>query len=409
MAGKRGMGLRPHKKSDFSGWKSVDIIYHILEQINFAKRSRDMRKLVVLGMAAVLLGGSAAIWFVQPARKAEAPPVPLVPVEAARAETGDMPVYLRGIGTVQPYNLVVVKSRVDGHIRKVFFAEGQMVRAGDPLFEIDPRPFQAQLDQALAARERDGATLSGAQRNLDRYGKLVGRGFQTRQSYEDQKALVDQLQGAVRADEAQIEAARLNLGYSEIRAPIEGRTGARLVDRGNFIQASQSIPLVAITQTKPIYVSFTLPQNDLGPVREAAGKEGVTVLAFAGDDRSPLGEGKLTLIDNQVDAQTGTIHLKASFPNPEERLWPGGFVNVRLVVSVRKGIVTVPAKTVMEGPKGYYIYVIGADDKVEQRPVRVAGIEDGVAMVEDGLAAGERVVVEGQYRLAAGMKVKVAT
>jgi len=383
-----------------------------------------MRKRLVLGVGAVLLGvGGAGWYFGLPLGNGAPPPVapPPVPVALAVAEARDVPAYLRGIGTVQPYNLVTVKSRVDGHIAKVAFTEGQNVRAGDLLFEIDPRPYQAVLEQALATKAKDEATLQGARLDLERYAKLVGRGFQTRQSFDLQKALVGQLEGTVHADAAQIEAARLNLSYAEIRSPIAGRTGARLVDIGNFVQVSQGTSLVTVTQTKPIYVSFTLPQGDLAALRRNAQTDSqadaLTVLAYAGDEtnsekaqpgaeKAPIAEGKLTLIDNQVDPQTGTIHLKASFANADERLWPGAFVNVRVVQSVHRGIVTVPAKTAMEGPQGYYVYVVGADDAAEQRPVQLAGIEGGLALVEKGLAAGERVVVEGQYRLTKGTKVK---
>jgi membrane fusion protein, multidrug efflux system len=275
------------------------------------------------------------------------------------------------------------------------------------LFQIDPRAFQAALAQAQANKEKDEAQLKSAQLDLDRYAKLVPQGWQSRQSYEQQQGTVGQLQGAVKADQAQIDLAQLNLDYATIRAPIAGRTGARLVDLGNFVQAGQSTSLVTITQLRPIFVSFTLPQETLDQIRQNQAKQALEVLAYASDDKTALSQGKLTLIDNQVDVATGTIHLKATFDNADERLWPGEFVNGRLILSVRRDAVTVAAQTIMEGPNGAYVYVVKPDASVERRAVTVAQTQDGVAVIDKGLAAGERVVVEGQYRLTQGSKVKI--
>jgi len=370
-----------------------------------------MVKIGAIGLSALAVVLGLGGWYLATrptvVTAAAAAPDPAIPVMAGSAEAKDVPIYARGIGTVQAFYTVTVKSRVDGQITKLLFREGQEVKTGDPLFEIDPRPYQAALDQAEAALQRDQGQLHGAQLDLERYGKLVGPGFQTRQSFEDQQALVDQLKGTIKADAALIDTARLNLGYAEIRSPIDGRTGARLVDIGNYIQATQGTPLVSITQLKPIFVSFTVPQESFDDIRKNQAAGPLTALAYASDDETQLAEGKLTLIDNQIDITTGTIHLKAQFDNQDERLWPGEFVNARLILAERKNAVTVPAQTVMQGPNGPYVYVIKPDDTVERRPVQVLATQDELAVIGKGLANGERVVVDGQYRLTSGTKVRI--
>jgi membrane fusion protein, multidrug efflux system len=358
------------------------------------------------GFAWAVIGLASAGAMTHSMEAAQAQGVPPIPVTTGKAESKDVPVYVSGIGTVQAYNSVSIKSRTDGQITQVFFTEGQEVKAGDKLFQIDPRPYQAILDQALAAKERDQGQLAGAQADLDRFSKLLTTGYQTRQSYDDQKASVAQLQGAVKVDGAQIDAAKLNLDYTDIRAPIDGRTGARLVDQGNFIQAGQATSLVTITQTKPIFVSFTLPQDTLDKIRLGQGQAPLEVVALASDLTTELSQGRLTLIDNQIDPTTGTIHLKASFDNKDERLWPGEFVNARVVLSIRKSAVTVPVQTVMQGAQGSYLYVVKPDDTVEHRAVEIAASQNGIAVVEKGLAVGDEVVVEGQYRLSDGTKIR---
>ena len=362
---------------------------------------------ILLGLAAA--GAALLLWQLFHRAGDTGRPLadPLIPVVAGSAEARDMPVFIRGIGTVQAYNSVAVHTRVDGQIVKVLFTEGQEVAAGDPLFQIDPRPFQAALDQAQAAKERDQAQLQGAQLDLERYGGLLSKGFQSRQSYDDQKAQVGSLQGAVKLDQAQIEAAKLNLQYSDIRSPIAGRTSALLVDLGNYVQVSQNTSLVTITQLKPIYVSFTVPQEALDAIRRNQAKAPLVVYAYASDDKTRLAEGKLTLIDNHVDTTTGTIQLKATYDNADERLWPGQFVAARLVLSVRKDAVVVPRETVMQSNNGAYVYAIKPDNSVERHDVEVASVQDGLAVITKGLAAGQKVVVEGQYRLTNGAKVKI--
>jgi multidrug efflux system membrane fusion protein len=372
-----------------------------------------MRKVAIAAGAVLALTALAAMPRVAgnsvPAAEAQTPPptAPGVPVTAGAVAAADVPVFLNALGTVQAYNMVTIRSRVDGQIVKVAFNEGQDVKAGSPLIEIDPRPFQAALDQAQAAKAKDEAQLTGAQLDLARYSQLVGTGYQTRQSYDQQKALVGQLQASIKADEAQIETARLNLGYADIRAPFDGRLGIRMVDVGNMVRATDATGLITISQLKPIFVSFTVPQEHLHKIHEKQAGGELTVLAYGGDNKTQLSEGKLTVIDNAIDQPTGTIRLKGTFANTDERLWPGEFVNVRLILSVHKGAPTVPAQTVQDGPNGRYAYVIKEDNTVERRTVEVSAVQDGIAVVTKGLSIGDRVVVDGQYRLTNGARVKV--
>ena len=364
-----------------------------------------------IGAAAIIfVAAVVVIWWHSfgseaPAARAQTT-APSIPVTAGTVVAKDVPVFLHGIGTVQAYNMVAVKTRVDGQIIKVYFKEGQEVKEGDPLFQIDPRPFQAALEQAQAAKQKDEAQLAGAKLDLERYSKLLGTGYQTRQSYDNQTAVVAQEQAAIKGDQAQIDNAQLNLGYADIRSPIDGRLGARLVDKGNLVHANDNTALVTITELKPIFVSFTLPQEALDEIRDQQQKSPLTVRAYNSDGSTLLAEGKLTLIDNSIDQSTGTIHLKARFDNQDERLWPGEFVSLRVVVKVLPKIATVPSQTVQEGPNGHYAYVIKPDDTVARRAVEVASVQDGIAVITKGLTPGERVVVDGQYRLTEGAHVR---
>jgi multidrug efflux system membrane fusion protein len=369
-----------------------------------------IRKSGLIKAAAIVAVVVLAGWYgVHLYKKAHRPtPVkPAIPVTVGVAKSQDIPVYVSGLGTVQAFNTVTIKSRVDGQITQVLFKEGQEVKAGDPLFVIDPRPYQATLEQAQGSLQRDQAQLEGAQRDLDRYEKLVTPGFQTRQSYEDQKATVGQLQGSVKTDQALIDSAKLNIEYANVRAPIDGRTGARLVDTGNFVQASAATNLVTITQLKPIFVTFTVPQDALDQIRENQAKAPLNVVAYASDNKTILATGKLTLINNQVDTTTGTVQLKATFENTDERLWPGEFINTRLIVTVKKDAVTVPSQAIMQGPAGAYAYILKSDDTVDRQDVQIGLTQDGIATIDKGLSAGQTVVVEGQYRLTNGSKVKI--
>ncbi|HEY1933263.1 MAG TPA: efflux RND transporter periplasmic adaptor subunit [Acetobacteraceae bacterium] len=362
-------------------------------------------------IAAACIGVGLGCWVLlghQSARSAPPPPPdPAIPVTAGVAQAQDVPVYVEGLGTVQAISTVNVKSRVDGQIMRAFFTQGQEVKPNDPLFLIDPRPYQATLDQAEATAAKDSAQLAGAQRDLSRYGKLVGSGFQTRQSFEDQQATVGQSQAQVQADNAAIESAKLNLGYTMIRSPIGGRTGALLVDPGNYVQASTGTPLVSITQVKPIYVSFTVPATNLDAIRRNDASHPLDVDAYAGNGNTLLAKGRLSFINNQVATSTGTIMLEGTFANADEHLWPGEFVNARLILSVRHNAVTVPEHALMAGPSGDYVYVIGQNDMVQRRDVQVASRQDGIAVIAKGIKAGEHVVVDGQYRLANNVKVTI--
>jgi multidrug efflux system membrane fusion protein len=362
----------------------------------------------VIAVAIVIIGGLVFWRFGTPlsAKNQIKSTSPVVPVTAAAAESRDVPESVEGLGTVQAFNRVNVVTRVSGEIVKVFFREGHEVKAGDKLFQIDPRPFEATLQQAQATKEKDEAQLHSAELDLQRYSKLLPQGFQTRQAYDQQRATVAQLKAAIRADQAQIESAQLNVNYSLIRSPIAGRTGQLMVDVGNYVQTGQNT-LVSITQVKPIFVSFNVPAAHLDAIRRNQAMHPLKVIAYAMDDKTVLSDGTLSLIDNRVDTTSGTIHLKAKFVNTEERLWPGQSVNAHLIVSVRKNAVTVPAQTVMQGPDGPYIYVLNRDNVARRRPVTLAATEGGLAVVGKGLQAGARVVVAGQYRLTDGSRVKI--
>ena len=360
---------------------------------------------VVLAVAAA---SAASLVICNPTAEAQAPPPapPGVPVTAGTVKAMDVPVILNGIGTVQAYNMVTIKSRVDGQITRVDFAEGDEVKAGAPLFQIDPRAYKAAFDQATANLEKDQANLANAQRTFSRDSAIVGSNLAiSQQQFDNDKATVAADQAIVDGDKAQIEAAKVNLDYTDIRAPISGRLGVRLVDIGNIVHANDTTGLVTITQTKPIYVNFTLPQEHLHKIHEKQLGGALTVRAYGGDNKTELAGGKLTVIDNAIDQTTGTIRLKATFANDDERLWPGEFVNVRLILETLHSVPTVPDQTVQVGPNGRYVYVIDGDNKVARRPVEVTAVQDGIAVVAKGLSPGERVVVDGQYRLTDGARV----
>jgi multidrug efflux system membrane fusion protein len=357
----------------------------------------------------IVIVGAAVAWRFDWGSKAKTQSTAqeTIPVTAGNAVARNVPDFIEGLGAVQAFNRVNVTSRVNGEITQVLFREGQEVKAGDKLFQIDPRQFNIALEQAEATKEKDEAQLQSAQLDLQRYSQLLPQGFQTRQSYDQQRATVGQLQATIKVDQAQIENAQINLDYALIRSPIAGRTGQRVVDVGNVVQTGQNSSLVTITQLKPIFVSFNVPAEQLDVIRKNQAQHPLKVIAYAMDDQTVLSDdGQLTLIDNQVDTTTGTIHLKAQFPNGNEALWPGQSVNAHLVLSTREDAVTVPAQTVMQGPNGPYVYVLD-NDIAKRRSVSVAATQDGFAVIAKGLKAGERVVVEGQYRLTDGSKVKI--
>lgn len=344
----------------------------------------------------------------KPATPATAAAPPSVPVLAASARTGEMPVILTGLGTVTAFNTVTVKSRVDGELMRVAFQEGQLVQQGDLLAEIDPRPFQVQLAQAQGQMARDAAQLKDAQINLSRFADLLTKEFISKQQYDDQAAQVGQYEGAVKSDQATIDNAKLQLTYAHITAPISGRVGFRLVDAGNMVHATDTSGLVVITQVQPISVFFTLPEDQLPLVlvKLAAGAK-LQVEAYDRAGTTRIATGSLLTADNQIDPSTGTSRLKAVFDNRDNALFPNQFVNVRLLLDVDEDAVVVPAAAVQRGPQGTYVYVVKADQTVEVRPVSVGPTEGGQTSITKGVAPGEVVVTDGVDKLRAGTAVRV--
>jgi multidrug efflux system membrane fusion protein len=333
------------------------------------------------------------------------------PVLVANAKTADVPVYLDAVGTIKALNTVTVTAQVTGQITKIGFREGQDVTAGFVLAEIDPRTYQAQYDQSLAKKAQDEATLANARIDLERYNKLVAANSGSKQQADTQKALVAQLEAQLQADQAAIDNAKTMLSYTKITAPISGRTGIRLVDEGNVVQSSNTTGIVVITQIKPISVLFNLPQQQFPQVSKAFAAAGGTlpVDAVSGDNHTTLDHGELKVIDNQMDQTTGTIRMKAEFPNADLSLWPGQFVNVRVLVETLKQVVVVPTAAVQRGPNGSFVFVVGADSTVAVRPVTVTQQDDTSAVIASGVQADERLVTTGFTRLAAGTRVAVQT
>ncbi len=329
-----------------------------------------------------------------------------VPVVEGVVSTRDVPIYLDGLGTVQAFNTVTIHTRVDGQLIKVAFTEGQDIKAGDLLAQIDPAPYRAAFDQTVAKKAQDEAQFANARVDLQRYADLLKSDSITQQIYDTQKALVSQLEATVKADQAAIDSAKVNLDYTTILSPIDGRVGIRQVDAGNIVHASDANGLVLLTQLRPITVVFTLPEQALPKLQQQVAD--FTVLAVSRDNTNRLGEGRLAVIDNQIDTTTGTIKLKATFANENLRLWPGQFVNTRLLLTTHTNGVVVPASVVQRGPEGAFAFVIQDDQSVKMRPLKVAQIENGAALIEDGLQPGERVVVDGQYKLQPGSHVQSA-
>jgi membrane fusion protein, multidrug efflux system len=368
-----------------------------------------MRKRSAVVATLLVIGGIVgwASWHrarSQPAADAAVPPPP-IPVVAATVASHAVPIYLRGVGTVIAFNNVVVRSQITGPLVKVSFRQGESVHKGDLLAQIDPRPYQAQLDQATANRDRDQAQLLNAQANLNRYVPLQAKGFATGQLVDTQKAQLAQLQAMVKADEAVIESAEVNLAYTRLTAAIDGVTGIRQIDEGNIIHPTDANGLVDLTQIQPISLIFTLPETTFPEIQQELNKGKVTVLAYSQDDKTKLDEGELLLIDNQIQQTTGTIRLRATFPNAQRMLWPGELVNARLLLRTEPHGLTVAAGAVQQGPNGSYVYVVAPDQSVQMRPITVAQISEGQALVDAGLKAGETVVVDGQYKLQAGSHV----
>jgi multidrug efflux system membrane fusion protein len=329
-----------------------------------------------------------------------------VPVVAAQAKLADVPVWLEGVGSAKARNLVTVRPQVDGKILSVDFKEGQEVKKGDVLAQIDPVTFKAQLDQAIAKKALDEVQLTNAKRDLERYTSLSANVIAAK-TVDTQRALVAQLEAQIKSDDAAIENARAILGYASVVAPISGRTGMRMVDVGNLVRASDA-GLVVITEVQPISVLFTLPQQDLPDINRAVAKRALKVEALETDSKNVLDTGELQVIDNQVDQTTGTIRLKADFPNKDLQLWPGQFVNVRMLLNTLEQVVVVPTSAVQRGPEGTFVYVVGADNKAATRPISVGQQDETLAVITKGLAPSDTVVTTGFARLKEGADVTVS-
>jgi multidrug efflux system membrane fusion protein len=330
----------------------------------------------------------------------------LVPVEMAPAARADVPIYLEGLGTVRGYYTVTVTARVDGQLERVAFVEGQSIRQGELLAQIDPRPYQAALDQASAAYAKTVALLAGARSDLTRYELLAPKDLASRQTLETQRALVNQLQAQIKADEATVGNARTQLGYTAIKASINGRTGIRRIDPGNIVRAADTNGIVVLTQIQPIACIFTLPEESLPAILRAMAAGPVPVTAISRDGKTELDHGTVALIDNQIDETTGTIRVKAIFPNAHDLLWPGEFVNARVLVQVVRGALTVPAAAVQRGPGGAFTYIVRPDSSVEVRSLEIEHESGDVAIIAGGLREGELTVTSNHYRVLPGVHVR---
>ncbi|MCK1274125.1 efflux RND transporter periplasmic adaptor subunit [Bradyrhizobium sp. 61] len=367
----------------------------------------------ILAIAAVAYG----VWYellggVKPAaaaaQSAASQAAAKIPVTSFVVKKADFPVRAYGLGVVSPFKTVTVKSRVDGQIIKVFFKQGQMVKEGDPLLEIDQRPFTAALEQAVAKKAQDEANLRNDRLNLERFQKLAKQQFETQQNLDTQQALVDQMIAQVKGDEAAIDNAQTNLGYTSIKAPISGRTGFRLVDPGNIVHAADTTGIVTIAQLQPIAVQFTEPEEQLQAIDKAFDAGEVPVEALTSDGTRTLSQGRLVVMDNSVNQATGTISLKARFDNKDNALWPGLSVTTRMLIDTRKDVIVVPQDGVQHGPSSLFAYVIGDNGKVSARPIKVSQSGDANAVVSEGLSVGDRIVVAGQSRLFDGALVEEA-
>src|SRR6202521_3971575 len=373
-----------------------------------------MKKRVVIPAAlltaALAAGGLLYFMHVHPLEKADATPAPpAAPIVAGTVAQHDVPIYLTGVGTVIAYNTDVVRAQIQGQIISINFTEGQTVHAGDLLAQIDPRPYQALIDQYTGTLERDQAQLKNAEANLTRYTTLGDKGWATPQLIETQQAQVGELQAAIKTDQALIDAAKVQLSYTRLTSPIDGVVGIRQIDVGNIISPSNTNGLVVVTQLHPISLIFTLPETSLPQIEQQQQntKTPLAVLAYTQDNTALLDQGVLGLVNNEILQTTGSIQLKANFSNKSRRLWPGQLVNARLLVDTRHNGLTVAASAVQQGPTGAYVYVIDPNNTVESRSVKVAQISNGQALIDSGLKANEQVVVDGQYKLQPGTHVRM--
>lgn len=373
-----------------------------------AVTSPHRRSVILAGGVLIAIAAGAAAWLsLRGGSAPPAPPAAAVPVSTALAGEQDLARYLTGVGTVTAAASVTVKARLDGQLDSVGFTEGQDVKAGQVLASIDPRALQAQLAQVQAQRAKDQATLVNAKLDLQRYIRLQREDAATQQTLDTQRALVAQLEAAVQTDDAQISYAKVQLDYTRIVAPISGRVGARLVDPGNIVHAADPNGLVVINQIDPIAVFFSVPEEAVPAINAAMDRgQPLAVLAYPREGGQPLGSGHLVLLNNQIDTTTGTVQLKGMFDNPSHSLWPGQYVNARLILDSHERALTVPAQAVQRGQSGTYVYAVDGAGVAQPRAVHVVRTQDGVAVIQDGLEAGQRVVVDGQYKLKPGSKVR---
>ena len=390
----KGTGNHPPAKSKATRWILLGALVAVIGGFVVWNRAHDKKSNA---------GG--------PGGAASANPDRTVPVSVSPVVQKDMPIYLEGLGSVLALATVQVRPQVDGRLDAVLFKEGDFVKKGQVLAQIDPRPFNIQLHTAQAAVAKDSATFRDNKLNLDRYVTLRKQNLIAQQQQDDQQALVDQASASVQSDEAMIESAKLNLDWARIVSPVDGITGVRNVDPGNIVHASDTTSngIVVITQMDPISVLFTLPEDDLSRVVAAQAAGDVTVEAYSRDGNKLLGTGRLLLIDNQINQQTASIRLRASFANPDRKLWPNEFVKTRLLSTTRKNALVVPAATVQRGPSGAFVYVVGADSRVAMSPVTVDVIQGETAILAKGVTAGQQIVVDGQNQLKPGSKVQTRT
>ena len=378
-------------------------------------KRRRVTRIAALILAVIVAGGGAIYWYrggadgTDTARTARGPGRAPVPVTVAIAALRNVPIYLTGLGAVQPILSVGIHSQVDGKLQEVPFAEGQHVKKGDVIARIDPRLFKAALDQAKAKKAQDQALLGSAQKDLTRFKALGLKGIETQQNVDLQQGKVDQLAAALDADDAAIETAQTQLDYTTITAPSDGRIGVRLVDPGNVVRASDVGSIATLVLVQPAAVMFTLPSRMLDDVRRAIDRGPIEVIAFDQDNRLPLSTGKLLTVDNAVDQATSTIRLKAIFPNEDDRLWPGEFVNARLLIETRSDVIAVPANAVQRGPQGLYAWIVTAENIAVVRQIQVGPTTGDLTIINSGVSEGERVVTDGQYRLQTNSPVTVAS
>jgi multidrug efflux system membrane fusion protein len=377
------------------------------------KRKRNRAGILSAVCLSILAIAGAFYWYraeeTEPARGPRGGGRAAAPVSIAVASRQDVPIYLTGIGSVQAYFTIDIRAKVDGELQEVLFTEGQHVKKGDVLAKIDPRLYQAALDQAKAKRAQDAAALVAAEKDLARARTLALKSFDTQQNVDQLQAKVDQLKASILADEALIETAQTQFDYTTIVAPSDGRIGMRLIDPGNMVRAADSKSLATLVLNQPSAVLFTLPATSLGEVREAMKHGPVEVTAFDQNNRTALAAGKLVLIDNVIDQAAAAIRLKALFPNDDEALWPGDFVNARILVETRRNALTVPSAAIQSGPKGLFTWVVAGNNTVEPKPIEVGPATSDLTIVAAGLTEGDRVVTAGQYKLQAKAPVVMAS